>query len=222
MHVVLLSFLQLTRTKFPESCVVHVVLLSFLQLTRTKFPESFVVHVVLLSFLQLTRTKFPENCVVHVVLLSFLQLTRTKFPESCVVHVVLSFPQLTRTKFPESCIVHVVLLSLPHFNSYSASHDNWYTVGGDGGCRVGEVRVNFQKFSTLRVNMDIRTHHEFHDFDETSHEWSPLQYLLWVQFLSNFLGFYSTSLCWLLWTLVEIKLLIWIKLASHLCFARKI
>ena len=25
-------------------------------------------------------------------------------------------------------------------NSYSASHDNWCTVGGDGGCRVGEVR----------------------------------------------------------------------------------
>ena len=55
-------------------------------------------------------------------------------------------------------------------NSYSASRDNWCTVGGDGGCRVGEVRasitslmpnhkgfklqllVNFQKFSTLRVN----------------------------------------------------------------------
>ena len=54
-------------------------------------------------------------------------------------------------------------------NSYSASHDNWCTVGGDGGCRVSEVRtgttspmpnhkgfkvqtlVNFQKFSTLRV-----------------------------------------------------------------------
>ena len=26
-------------------------------------------------------------------------------------------------------------------NSYSASHDNWCTVGGDGGCRVGEVRA---------------------------------------------------------------------------------
>ena len=25
-------------------------------------------------------------------------------------------------------------------NSYSASRDNWCTVGGDGGCRVGEVR----------------------------------------------------------------------------------
>ena len=24
--------------------------------------------------------------------------------------------------------------------SYSASRDNWCTVGGDGGCRVGEVR----------------------------------------------------------------------------------
>ena len=58
-------------------------------------------------------------------------------------------------------------------NSYSASHDNWCTVGGDGGCRVGEVRagttspmpdhkgfklqqlVNFQKFSTLRVNIHL-------------------------------------------------------------------
>ena len=27
------------------------------------------------------------------------------------------------------------------FNSYSASRDNWSTVGGDGGCRVGEVRA---------------------------------------------------------------------------------
>ena len=28
-----------------------------------------------------------------------------------------------------------------NINSYSASHDNWCTVGGDGGCRVGEVRA---------------------------------------------------------------------------------
>ena len=26
-------------------------------------------------------------------------------------------------------------------NSYSASCDNWFTVGGDGGCRVGEVQA---------------------------------------------------------------------------------
>ena len=26
-------------------------------------------------------------------------------------------------------------------NSYSTSRDNWCTVGGDGGCRVGEVRA---------------------------------------------------------------------------------
>ena len=26
-------------------------------------------------------------------------------------------------------------------NSYSASRNNWCTVGGDGGCRVGEVRA---------------------------------------------------------------------------------
>ena len=26
-------------------------------------------------------------------------------------------------------------------NPYSASRDNWCTVGGDGGCRVGEVRA---------------------------------------------------------------------------------
>ena len=58
-------------------------------------------------------------------------------------------------------------------NSYSASHDNWCTVGGDGGCRVGEVRagttspmpdhkglkleylVNFQKYITLRANTRV-------------------------------------------------------------------
>ena len=28
-----------------------------------------------------------------------------------------------------------------HINSYSASRDNWCTVGGDGGCRVSEVRA---------------------------------------------------------------------------------
>ena len=63
---------------------------------------------------------------------------------------------------------------LPQVSSYSASRDNWCTVGGDGGCRVGEVRagttspmlyhkgyklqelVHFQKFSTLRVNPLVR------------------------------------------------------------------
>ena len=62
--------------------------------------------------------------------------------------------------------------------SYSASHDNWCTVGGDGACRVGEVRagttspmpdhkgfklqqlVNFQKFSTLRANYDRRKYQQ--------------------------------------------------------------
>ena len=61
-------------------------------------------------------------------------------------------------------------LIVTEVNSCSASRDNWCIVGGDGGCRVGEVRagttspmpdhksfklqllVNFQKFSTLRVN----------------------------------------------------------------------
>ena len=60
-----------------------------------------------------------------------------------------------------------------NLNSYSACHGNWCTVGGDGGCRVGEVRagttspmldhkgfnlqelVNFQKFSTLTVNIVV-------------------------------------------------------------------
>ena len=34
-----------------------------------------------------------------------------------------------------------VFVCLLHFNSYSASRDNWCTVGGDGGCRVDEVRA---------------------------------------------------------------------------------
>ena len=32
-------------------------------------------------------------------------------------------------------------LGLKAINSYSASCDNWCTVGGNGGCRVGEVRA---------------------------------------------------------------------------------
>ena len=32
------------------------------------------------------------------------------------------------------------MISFP-VNSYSASHNNWCTVGGNGGCRVGEVRA---------------------------------------------------------------------------------
>ena len=33
------------------------------------------------------------------------------------------------------------VMSPESVNSYSASHDNWCTVGGDGRCRVGEVRA---------------------------------------------------------------------------------
>ena len=68
---------------------------------------------------------------------------------------------------------HMTKFRVVYFlNSYSASRDNSCTVGGDGGCRVGEVRagttspmpdhkgfnlqelVNFLKFSTLRVKID--------------------------------------------------------------------
>ena len=35
-------------------------------------------------------------------------------------------------------IQNIIKFSL-HFNSYSASCDNWFSVGGDGGYRVGEV-----------------------------------------------------------------------------------
>ena len=31
--------------------------------------------------------------------------------------------------------------NVTYINSYSASRDNRCTVGGDGGCRVGEVRA---------------------------------------------------------------------------------
>ena len=42
---------------------------------------------------------------------------------------------------------YIILVRLQYYtlhnitNSYSASRDNWCTVGGDGGCRVGEVRA---------------------------------------------------------------------------------
>ena len=38
----------------------------------------------------------------------------------------------------------VQTLLQPHVaaNSYSASRDSWCTVGGDEGCRVGEVRAS--------------------------------------------------------------------------------
>ena len=73
--------------------------------------------------------------------------------------------------------VYKILYFLEFFqalNSYSASCDNWCTVGGDGRCRVGKVQagttspmpdhkglklqelVNFQKFSTLRVKTKDR------------------------------------------------------------------
>ena len=32
-------------------------------------------------------------------------------------------------------------IQIRNVNSYSASRDNWCTVGGDGGCRVDEVRA---------------------------------------------------------------------------------
>ena len=33
------------------------------------------------------------------------------------------------------------ILNALNVDSYSASHDNWCTVGGDGGCRVGKVQA---------------------------------------------------------------------------------
>ena len=43
---------------------------------------------------------------------------------------------------PVSDLVHEADCLYRHsINSYSASHDNLCTVGGDGGCRVGEVRA---------------------------------------------------------------------------------
>ena len=35
----------------------------------------------------------------------------------------------------------LVLMFKLYLNSYSASRDNWCAVGGDVGCRVGEVRA---------------------------------------------------------------------------------
>ena len=35
---------------------------------------------------------------------------------------------------PVYCLINLI-------NSYSASHDNWCTVGGNGGSWVGEVRA---------------------------------------------------------------------------------
>ena len=37
--------------------------------------------------------------------------------------------------------LQVYLQGTTIINFYSASHDNWCTVGGDGGCRVGEVQT---------------------------------------------------------------------------------
>ena len=37
--------------------------------------------------------------------------------------------------------VSLMTSDMTHINSYSGSRDNWCTVGGDGGCRVGEVRA---------------------------------------------------------------------------------
>ena len=37
----------------------------------------------------------------------------------------------------DGCLIHPTVM----ISSQSASRDNWCTVGGDGGCRVGEVRA---------------------------------------------------------------------------------
>ena len=77
-----------------------------------------------------------------------------------------------------------------YVNSYSASRDNWCTVGGYGGCRVGEVRagttsplpdhkgfklqwlVDFQKFSTLQVKIWL-SHPDWLLVSEESFSLSP-------------------------------------------------
>ena len=51
-----------------------------------------------------------------------------------MAHISLSSCQLKAVCSHSSCFQLL-------FNSYSASHDNWCTVRGNGGCRVGEVRA---------------------------------------------------------------------------------
>ena len=45
-----------------------------------------------------------------------------------------------------SCHALSLVVVFQWFNSYSASRNNWCTVGGDGGCRVGEVRASLHYF----------------------------------------------------------------------------
>ena len=91
-----------------------------------------------------------------------------------MAHIVRSLMKKTTDRLNGSFLVTMKALCpfVCCINSYSASRDNWCTVGGGGGCRVGEVRagtispipdhkgfklqelVNFQKFSTLRVKTD--------------------------------------------------------------------
>ena len=45
------------------------------------------------------------------------------------------------SQLPVAVLLVVESVYILAINSYSASHDNWCTVGGDGGCRAGEVRA---------------------------------------------------------------------------------
>ena len=65
-----------------------------------------------------------------------------------ILYVKLHYLSKLWTVSPLHCIVKSqgvhnawVTHGIHAINSYSASRDNWCTVGGDGGCRVGEVRA---------------------------------------------------------------------------------
>ena len=63
--------------------------------------------------------------------------TLQKMSERKVFLVQLNVVWGTKLTLSSLCIhAHISIL-----NSYSASHDNWCTVSGNGGCRVGEVRA---------------------------------------------------------------------------------
>ena len=111
---------------------------------HTQRSKSYLVHV---AGHQCPNKTFPiPKYTVKIA----IKVTKSRMNVTVTTYLTFSELKVITAKLSWMCTVrhnrmsHVRLgcqISYSHINSYSASHDNWCTVGGDGGCRVGEVRA---------------------------------------------------------------------------------
>ena len=93
-----------------------------------------------------TKTKPKQSHVVHHthytdILHNQWKLLKKTSPYRLTLHEYMCLQHHMTSHVGQYAFITDISTIVRVTNSYSASCDNWCTVGGDGGCRVGEVRA---------------------------------------------------------------------------------